>query len=100
MPAKRSNPDSLTPPNGRDCAMYVEQKSLIEVIPASSWEPSFSARLVDLVKTFEPRPKSQSFARAIDSASLLVFTMARTGPNTSSRAMRMSCVMPEMTVGG
>ena len=30
-PANRSKPDSLTPPNGSDWAMYVEQKSLIEV---------------------------------------------------------------------
>ena len=100
IPAKRSKPDSLTPPNGSDCAMYVEQKSLMDVIPASSCAPSFSARRVERVKMFEPRPKSQSLASAMDSSSLFVLTMASTGPKTSSRAMRMSCVMPEITVGG
>ena len=43
-PANRSKPDSFTPPNGSDWAMYVEQKSLTEVMPASNCWPSFSAR--------------------------------------------------------
>merc|ERR1719329_990523 len=61
----------------------------MEVIPASSCEPSFSARLVERVKTFDPRPKSQSFASEMDSSSLFVLTMASTGPKTSSRAIRI-----------
>ena len=34
MPANRSNPLSLTPPKGSDCAMYVAQKSFTVVMPA------------------------------------------------------------------
>ena len=99
MPAKRSNPLSLTPPNGSDCAMYVAQKSLMVVMPALSWEPTSSARRV-LPKTLEPRPKSHSFASATASSSLRILTMERTGPNTSSFMIFIEWFTFVSTVGG
>ena len=99
MPAKRSNPLSLTPPKGSDCAMYVAQKSLIVVIPALSCAPTLSALRL-LPKTLEPKPKSHSFARATASSSLWILTMDKTGPNTSSFMIVMPCVTPVSTVGG
>ena len=68
-PAKRSNPDSFTPPNGSDCAMYVAQKSFTVVIPAFNFAPTRSARFLDQ-NTLDPSPKSQSFASATASSSL------------------------------
>ena len=99
-PANRSKPDSLTPPNGSDWAMYVEQKSLIEVMPASNCCPSCSARFLLPAKTFEPKPKSQSFANRTASSSDLTLQIDNTGPKTSSFMIFMSCVTFKRTVGG
>lgn len=99
-PAKRSKPDSFTPPNGNDWAMYVEQKSFTEVMPASSSFPIRSAFFLEPAKTFEPKPKSQSFANRMASSSEDTLHIDKTGPKTSSLMILISCVTFNNTVGG
>lgn len=47
-----------------------------------------------------PRPKGQSLAMATAWSSSVKGTTAITGPNTSSRQMRIAGVTPASTVGG
>ena len=100
MPAKRSNPEYLTPPNGSDCDMYVEAKSLMLDMPVLSLAAIRRARLLLPQKTLDPSPKSLSFANSIASSSVLNDTTDMTGPKTSSCQMRIESVTPVRMVGG
>ena len=89
----------MTPPQAHWQAPWEYMWSLIQTIPDSSSRAMRSPRRRSRVHTEAPRPNGESLASATASSSLSTVTIGSTGPNTSSRMIRMPWVTPVRTVG-
>src|SRR6202034_2636845 len=86
------------PPNGRRVDQQVPE-SLMLTMPAGMASAKRKARSMSRVNTPTERPYSLSSASDIASSSSRKDRMGVTGPNVSSRLMRISRVTPVSTVG-
>lgn len=96
--SSRPYPDRFTPPNGNPGWDAVIP--LTNTPPASRSRTNRSTSASSRVQTLELSPNGESLAmRTAASRSAARYTVA-TGPNASSRWMRISRVTPARTVGG
>ncbi len=96
--SSRPNPDRFTPPNGN--AGWDAVIPLTYTLPASRSRTNRSTSASSRVHTFELSPKGESFAISTASSRSLARYSVATGPNASSRWIRISRVMSARTVGG
>lgn len=96
--SSRPYPDRFTPPNGNaGCDAVIPLKN---TAPASRSRTNRSTSAASRVHTLELSPNGVSLARRTASSRSATRYSVATGPNVSSRWMRISRVMSVRTVGG
>src|SRR5262245_55346941 len=98
-PWRVPSPLCLTPPKGRPGTPAETTHSFTHTLPLSIRSASAMPRAMSRGQTRALRPYSESLASVSASSALPTGITGTTGPNDSSRMMRMPCVTPVSTVG-